>query len=34
MREGYSIRSIAKYHGRAASTVSRELARHAVPFSC
>ncbi|MEQ5768286.1 IS30 family transposase [Halomonas sp. H33-56] len=31
MREGHSIRSIAKFLGRAASTISRELARHAVP---
>ena len=31
MREGHLIRSIAKYLGRAASTISRELARHAVP---
>ncbi|PTL88607.1 hypothetical protein C6W88_21085 [Halomonas litopenaei] len=31
MREGHSIRSIAKYLGRAATTISWELARHAVP---
>ncbi|MAY72247.1 MAG: IS30 family transposase, partial [Halomonas sp.] len=31
MREGHSIRSIAKYLGRAASMISRKLARHAVP---